>query len=493
MNLKSHINTILLLSGLSFVSVPAYGAIPQNIEIENSTIVPVKDRIRYSADIVLDALELGANKQVYLTPVIEDGSGNSVVLPSALVNGRSMQIAWNRGTVKSSQKYTNGIEKVEKRHNGKPQTINYNVSVPMQKWMWSRSTSVKWMVDSCGCGHLAGSVAMEGKQLNLNPAERMRVSYVVPAVTELPVTLHEGHARVQYEVNKSDLHTEPYICRNGQPIDNRLELQIIDDSISNALSNKNMEITKLIICGYASPDGSYTANERLATDRSKSLAGYIADRYKLPADKWDYSAVAENWEGFLALAKEDTYLSPQQKEALIDLIERPAYGPSDYDAKEAELKLKFGKTYTGMILPEWFPQLRTTKFQIKTQLKPLSDEELAEVIKTDPEKMSLNQMFRVSRLYQEGSPEFNEVMDIMLRYYPDDPAANLNAASAAIKRGEIDKAENYLAKAGDTPEAENLRGVVATWRGDLERAREYFGKAGALPEAVKNLEMLGDM
>lgn len=482
-----------MIAAMALMSTPAFAGMPEEIDIRNAVVTPVIDRIRYSADIVLDDLRLGASKQLYLTPVIEDGAGNSCVLPSALINGRSMQIAWERGTVKSNQKYTNGIEKVEKRHNGKPQTISYNVSAPMENWMWSPDAKVTWKVDSCGCGHLAGTQAKEGVKLHLNPADKMRVSYMVPPVTELPVTLHEGHARVQYEVNKSELHTEPYICRNGQPIDNRLELQIIDDSISNALSNKNMEITKLIICGYASPDGSYTANERLATDRSKSLAGYIADRYKLPADKWEYSAVAENWEGFLALAKEDTYLSPQQKEALIDLIERPAYGPSDYDAKEAELKLKFGKTYTGMILPEWFPQLRTTKFQIKTQLKPLSDEELAEVIKTDPEKMSLNQMFRVSRLYQEGSPEFNEVMDTMLRFYPDDPAANLNAASAAIKRVEIDMAEKYLAKAGDSPESENLRGVVATWRGDLDRAREYFRKAGALPEAVKNLEMLGDM
>ena len=493
MKLTNSLKLFLLVSGCSFLAVPEIAGSLRNIKIENESVIPVNDKMRLSAEIVLDSLKLGANKQIYLTPVIEDEEGNSVVLPSALVNGRSMQIAWNRGTVKSSQKYANGIKIVEKRHNGKPQTISYDVSVPFQKWMWSPEASVKWMVDSCGCGHLAGSVVMETAFISLNPADRMRASYLMPKITPLPITLHEGKAHVQYEVNRSELHTEPYICQNGQPIDNRLELQIIDDSISNALSNKNMEIAKIKICGYASPEGSYIANANLSTERSHSLADYIVEHYKLPIERSEYSSVPENWEGFLQLAKEDTYLEPDVREALIQLIEQPVYGPSDYDDKENILKTdpKFRELYYSVFLPEWFPQLRTTKFEIQTRLKPLTDQELAEVIKTDPEKLSLNQMFRVSSLYPEGSPEFNSVIDTMLLYYKDDEVANLNAASAALKRGDIEKAEQYLKKAGNSPEADNARGILATWRGDMEEARDYFRKAGALPEAAKNLEMLG--
>lgn len=90
-------------------------------------------------------------------------------------------------------------------------------------------------------------------------------------------------------------------------------------------------------------------------------------------------------------------------------------------------------------MPEWFPLLRTTRFEIETRLKPLDDAQLAEVITTDPDKMSLNQMFRVSKLYPEGSEEFNDVIQIMLKYYPEDEAANLNAASAALKMGNLDE------------------------------------------------------
>lgn len=484
---------IIIASGLSLCLLPAMADGSFDVDIENAMALPSGDRMKFSADIVLDDLKLKSNRQIFLTPILEDGEGNSEVLPAALVNGRAMQIAWERGTVSAGDRYENGVEVAVRRRNGKPQTINYNVSVPMQKWMWGRTASVKWMIDTCGCGQYNGSVMKSDELLRLNPAEKMRASYMVPALAPLPVVKHEGRARVQYEVNQSVLHTGPYVCRNGQPIDNRLELKTIDDSISSALSNKNMEITKIKICGYASPEGSYVGNEKLSTDRSRSLATYIADRYRLPAGKSEYSAVAENWEGFKKLVEEDKYLTPEQRASLLELIDRPAYGPADYDAKERELKTnpKYSGIYRKIILPEWFPQLRTTKFEIQTQLKPLSDEELAQVIKTDPDKMSLNQMFRVSKLYPEGSPEFNEVMDTMLKYYPDDEAANLNAASAALKGGDLQKAETLLKKAGDSPEAWNARGILASWKGEMDEARKFFKEAGALSEASKNLEMLG--
>lgn len=220
----------------------------------------------------------------------------------------------------------------------------------------------------------------------------------------------------------------------------------------------------------------------------------MASRYNLTDDKAEYSAVAENWKGFRDIVEIDTRLSNEQRNALLKLIDRPAYGPSDYDAKEKELRTspEFRSLYSSIILPEWFPLLRTTRFEIETRLKPLDDAQLAEVITTDPDKMSLNQMFRVSKLYPEGSEEFNDVIQIMLKYYPEDEAANLNAASAALKMGNLDEAEVYLKKAGDSKEAWNARGILATWRGDMDAARDCFRKAGALSEAAKNLEMLGN-
>ena len=185
-------------------------------------------------------------------------------------------------------------------------------------------------------------------------------------------------------------------------------------------------------------------------------------------------------------------ITPEQRRDLLELIDRPAYGPSDYDAKEQELRTspKFASLYKNKILPDWFPKLRCTKFEIRTRLKPLSDEKLAEIIKVHPEMLSLNQMFRVASLYPEGSEDFNRVIEIANRYYPSDETANLNSAIAAFRNGDNDKARKLLEKAGDSPEADNARGVLAADAGDFDKALEYFEKAGDLPEAIKNKALL---
>ena len=299
-------------------------------------------------------------------------------------------------------------------------------------------------------------------------------------------------ARVQFEVDSITLHTSPYTCRNGQRIDNRAQLRIIDDSVSYALSDPNVEIAAISVCGYASPESPYVHNDYLATGRSRALSLYLSQRYNLPAERCTYNAVPENWEEFRQIVVDAQELSATQREALLQLIDRPVYGPSDYDAKERELKSskQFSRLYREKILPAWFPQLRCTKFVINTRLRPMPDEKLAQIILSTPQLLSLNQMFRVARLYPEGSEAFNKTIGIALRYYADDPVANTNAAITAIKEGRLDDADSLLLKAGTLPEAENARGVLATLRGDYESALLHFAAASLLPEAQKNKEML---
>lgn len=116
-------------------------------------------------------------------------------------------------------------------------------------------------------------------------------------------------------------------------------------------------------------------------------------------------------------------------------------------------------------------------------------EEAARIIQTRPQKLSLNEMYLVSQLYEPGSTEFDRVFDIAVRMYPEDPTANLNAANIAIADGVYDKAEAYLDKTGELPEAIHARGVLALLRGEYDRARELLEQALALgvEEAAHNL------
>ena len=449
------------------------------------------NEVRVRFDIVLDDLKLGSNQQLYITPVIQEGD-SAAVLPAVLVNGRNMHYGYQRNTAPANPRYP-VIQHEVWRKNGTAQSLTYSAETLIQPWMLKKDAQVVLHQDSCGCGVELASTTPVRLDLNLNPAPLMRLVQITPAVTQSPITKHEGRARVQFEVDRTELHTTPYRTRRGnQLIDNREQLKIIDDSVRYALSDPNVEIASIEITGYASPESPYTHNDFLATNRSKALAEYLGKLYKLPEGSASYGAVPENWEEFRQQVVAAKDITGRQRADLLELIDRPAYGPSDYDAKEQTLKTdpRFADLYRSKILPEWFPMLRTTKFAINTTLRPQPDEKLAEIIKTKPQLLSLNQMFRVARLYPEGSDEFDDVIATALKYYPDDPVANLNSAVVAMREGKYAAAAALLAKAGDSPEAENARGVLAAHNNDFDAAQRHFDAAGNLPEAVKNKALL---
>lgn len=478
----------------ALLSVSAFAAVPDGgISMKNVEFYRRGDNFELRLNYVLDSLFLASNHQILVTPIVEGGEeGQAEAFPTVLINGRNMHYAYERGTIRAQFQKHYDIATEVRRLNGKPQAVDYSSHVPFRDWMYSPDATISFRYDTCGCGRFSGQDFMK-MPIGLNPVDKMVLAWLTPEVTELPVSIHEGKARVQFEVDKTELHVAPYVCANGQRIDNREQLSIIDDSIRYAVADPNVEIAHIEITGYASPESPYLHNDYLATNRSRALSEYIGERYRLPSGVCTFGAVPENWVEFRQQVLDATDITEKQREDLISLIDSPAYGPADYDAKEKTLKTdpRYAKLYSTLILPRWFPQLRATKFSISTRLKPLPDEKLAEVILKSPEQMTLNQMYRVARLYDENSPEFRRTIEIALRHYPNDPDANALGAFLAIKSGDYDAAEKLLVHAGNSPEANNARGIVATKRGKFTEAAACFDAAGSLPQAKQNKALLG--
>ncbi|MEI3292550.1 MAG: hypothetical protein V8R63_03495 [Thomasclavelia ramosa] len=95
--------------------------------------------------------------------------------------------------------------------------------------------------------------------------------------------------------------------------------------------------------------------------------------------------------------------------------------------------------------------------------------------------------------YPAGSDEYNEVFETMVRLYPDDATANLDASNVAMSRGDIVfSAREYVAKAGGTPEAVYARGVLAGLDKDYVQARRLLSQAQSMgvKEAADALEQI---
>lgn len=202
------------------------------------------DNFNLQLNYILDSLTLSRNQQLLVTPIVEGGAGEAIAMPTVLINGRNMHYAYERGTVRKKLNENYDITTEVMRQNGKSQEVNYKASTPFREWMYGEDAKISFRYDTCGCGKFSGA-DFKKISLNLNPVSQMVTAFVTPKVTELPVSVHEGKARVQFEVNRTELHPEPYKCANGQRIDNRAQLGVIEDSMRYATTDPNVEIARV--------------------------------------------------------------------------------------------------------------------------------------------------------------------------------------------------------------------------------------------------------
>ena len=144
------------------------------------------------------------------------------------------------------------------------------------------------------------------------------------------------------------------------------------------------------------------------------------------------------------------------------------------------------------MLQDCYPALRRTDYTVDYTIRGFNVEEAKEVIKTRPQNLSLQEMFAVAQTYQPGSEEFNHVFDVAVRMYPDDPTANLNAANALLERKEAEQALRYLEKAGNSPQADNARGVALILLERYDEALPCLQRAAqaGIREAEENLKYI---
>ena len=245
-----------------------------------------------------------------------------------------------------------------------------------------------------------------------------------------------------------------------------------------------MTITHGLLRGYSSPDGSYATNEKLAAARTRTIKNYVSALYGLPEKVYVSESVAENWK---ALREAVAQSNLSGKDLILEVID----GNLDPDKKEARIKKNWPKQWKQMA-QEMFPLLRRTDYKVSYTVRSYTTaEDARRIMRTHPEKLSINEFFLAAQGYEMGTREFDEVFAIASRMYPDNEVVNVNAANAALSLGNFQSAEMYLDRAGDGAVARYTRGVMSALQEDWESAVMYFmsAKASGVPEAGPALEI----
>ncbi|MBR1688125.1 MAG: DUF3575 domain-containing protein [Prevotella sp.] len=302
---------------------------------------------------------------------------------------------------------------------------------------------------------------------------QFRLSFFAPAVEQVKTRQYSGQAFLDFEVNKTVIRRD--FRRNQQELDKVIE------TINVVRTDHNATISHIGIHGFASPDGPYDNNVRLAEGRAQAFKEYIHSLILLSDTLFSVQSTPEDWDG---LRQKVLASQLPHRQQIVD-IANSTLAP---DAKDARIRQLYPDDYQ-VISRDIYPTLRHSDYTVSYIVRPFTPVEARELIKTKPQQLSLNEMFLVAQTYEPGSQEYNDVFETAVRMYPDDATANLNAAIIALQKDDLNAAERYLQKGGESPEALNARGVLAAKRGDKSAAAALFEQA-ATPDAQHNLQEL---
>lgn len=446
----------------------------QNPE-EGTFLVKEKDAERVGEDLVItmkadiSSMEVSRNQSLVCTFLVESGDSVRALAP-IIINGKVRHILYER--MERSDK-----EELEiRRYNDTEQQVDYLARTPYADWM--EKADVTLVMDDCGCGWKALSQNRD-KLFALNFAEPVVIDpmlvYVKPAPEEVKARHLDGSAYLDFPVNQTTIQPD---YRN-----NPTELKKIQQTIEAVKNDPYATITSLSIKGYASPEGTYKGNAYLAENRAKALLNYVKDHYDLSGVELSVDFEPEDWEGLEAAVEKGNL---PDKEELLAIIR--ADEPADWDTREWKLKSLNGGSSYKSLLRDVYPSLRHSDYRVNYHIRNFSVDEAKQIIQSDPSKLSLNEMFLVAETYETGSEPFNEVFEVAVRMYPDDPVSNLNAAISAINTRQLDKAKRYLVKATDCPEKQLAEASILMLEGKLDEAKSILKKLQHEPSVSAQVE-----
>ena len=441
-----------------------------DIQIKNIAINRVGNNMMIVMDVELNNLQLKSNKSIALTPYIESWDGTEKVFTTTLViNGRKQHIYYERND--GHLNYPNAIEVT--RANKTEQTVRYDATIPYQPWMDAWRLYID--EDLCGCGKpIADNSSLLAENLPLPTTAFF--AYATPEMEAVKARSVEGRAYLDFPVNKTVIYPD---YRN-----NPKELASIMQTINIVKEDANMEITGINIHGYASPEGSYNSNARLAEGRAEALKEYVRRLNNFSNNIFTVESTPEDWSGLIAWLET---CDLNEKEALL------AIAQSDLapDAKDLKIKKDYPTAY-ATLLANCYPALRHSDYVVNYIIRPFSVEEAAVILETKPSLLSLYEIYMVANSYPKDSQKFRETLIVAATLFPQNKEANLNAANALIEAGELETAKPFLARAAGLPQATMLEGVLLMWSGDIANARLKFAEAQkeGVAEAAENLKLI---
>lgn len=431
------------------------------LKVERLNVSRVDSTLHVSIDIAPKSLRPGSNREVVFTPVVRGKeSADSVVLDPIVFAGRNRYFSHlrNGDIIAGEQIYRAGEKGI----------VEYDRYVPWANWMENCCIYMREETQNCCkpvkplCTSPIADITTV-PPLSTDAAESL--GYIALTGDNTIEMEEQGRAFIDFIVNRTEIR-EDYRK-------NPIELKKITESINVIKNDPDAIITRLSIKGYASPEGSYDNNVRLAMGRTESLKEYVRKKYDFDPEIMMTSYEPEDWNGLRNWLETCSLPNRDEIIAIVDSDMAP-------DPKDLAIRQRFPKEYK-ILLDSVYPALRHSDYTIRYVIRTFADiEELLATYATAPQRLRPVDFYRVAETFPEGSAEFEEVLLQASDIYPHDEQASINAANILMRRGRMTEASEKLSHAGESGEAYFSRGMLAAINQDNERAEFFLSKAEQL-------------
>ena len=447
-------NLILTLSACAFLSLTSCSKLGK-LTADNFSVSPKPLEVvggKVSATIEGQFPEKFMNKKATITIIPELHYGNG-------------QVARGEGTTFQGEKVMGNDRTISYRLGGRyTMKANFNYVPEMQK----------------SDMYLAFNAAIGNKKVEI-PA--LKVDYGVIATAELyRRTIRQGGACLaldsfQRVINKQQEANVKFLINQANLRSNELKNNSVKEFVAmlkrinadrEGLAIKNVEVK-----AYASPDGGYTFNDKLANKRQNVSEGYVKQQLKGNKMQADIDAhyTAQDWEGFMKLVQASNI---QDKDVILRVLSMYK-DPQEREQQIRNMSEGFRELADGIL-----PELRRSRLIINYQVIGRSDEQIKQQYAADPTKLSLEELLYLAALEDNVSTK-EAIYKKTTQLYSNDFRAYNNLAALALNKGDEATAERYLNQAlrcnSKAPEAFANKAYIDLMHGRVAQAEQNLANA----------------
>lgn len=242
---------------------------------------------------------------------------------------------------------------------------------------------------------------------------------------------------------------------------------------------EGFNLSNVEVQAYASPEGGFKFNDKLAGKRQNVSEKYVKDQLKKTKMNANIDAhyTAQDWDGFQRLVQTSNL---QDKDVILRVLSMYK-DPEEREQQIRNMSAAFRELADGIL-----PELRRSRLIINYETIGRSDDQIKEQYNADAAKLSADELLYFASL-QDTQADQEKVYKKTAELYDKDYRAYNNLATIALSKGDKAAAASYLAKAlaldANSAESNANKGLMSLATGNMAEAEAAIAK-GATSETT---------